>query len=69
MLEGSQDNKQASWRTDPSKSGIAGGMGDIGTHAFNLGRIYIGTKSNTHVQLICILLWKAESLMTMARFY
>lgn len=30
------DNKQASWRTDPSKSGIAGAMGDIGTHAFNL---------------------------------
>lgn len=33
--EGS-DNKQASWRTDPTKSGIAGAMGDIGTHAFNL---------------------------------
>lgn len=30
------DNKQASWRTDPTKSGIAGSMGDIGTHAFNL---------------------------------
>ncbi|MVN91729.1 gfo/Idh/MocA family oxidoreductase [Mucilaginibacter sp. HME9299] len=30
------DNKQASWRTDPSQSGIAGAMGDIGTHAFNL---------------------------------
>jgi predicted dehydrogenase len=29
-------NKQASWRTDPGKSGIAGSMGDIGTHAFNL---------------------------------
>ena len=34
-LEGG-DNKQAEWRTDPSKSGIAGCMGDIGTHAFNL---------------------------------
>lgn len=34
-LEGSH-NKQADWRTDPSKSGIAGAMGDIGTHAFNL---------------------------------
>ncbi|GAA4087645.1 Gfo/Idh/MocA family oxidoreductase [Mucilaginibacter panaciglaebae] len=32
----SEDNKQASWRTDPGKSGIAGAMGDIGTHAFNL---------------------------------
>jgi predicted dehydrogenase len=30
------DNKQASWRTDPTKSGVAGAMGDIGTHAFNL---------------------------------
>jgi predicted dehydrogenase len=30
------ENKQAAWRTDPSKSGVAGAMGDIGTHAFNL---------------------------------
>ncbi len=30
------DTKQAAWRTDPGKSGIAGAMGDIGTHAFNL---------------------------------
>jgi predicted dehydrogenase len=29
-------NKQAAWRTDPARSGIAGAMGDIGTHAFNL---------------------------------
>ena len=35
FLEAS-DNKQASWRTDPSRSGKAGAMGDIGTHAFNL---------------------------------
>ena len=35
FVEGT-DNKQASWRTDPGKSGIAGAMGDIGTHAFNL---------------------------------
>lgn len=34
--EGSGNNKQAAWRTDPSRSGIAGAMGDIGTHAFNL---------------------------------
>ncbi|MGH2553543.1 MAG: Gfo/Idh/MocA family protein, partial [Chitinophagaceae bacterium] len=27
---------QASWRTDPKRSGVAGAMGDIGTHAFNL---------------------------------
>jgi len=28
--------KQASWRTDPKRSGVAGCMGDIGTHAANL---------------------------------
>lgn len=38
------DNKQASWRTDPSKSGIAGCMGDIGTHAFNLAEYITGLK-------------------------
>src|SRR5690606_40082195 len=27
------DSKQAGWRVDPAKSGIAGAMGDIGTHA------------------------------------
>lgn len=30
------DNKQASWRVDPSKSGVGGALGDIGTHAHNL---------------------------------
>ncbi len=29
-------NKQADWRTDPERSGAAGCMGDIGTHAANL---------------------------------
>ncbi len=28
--------KQASWRTDPERAGIAGALGDIGTHAENL---------------------------------
>lgn len=28
--------KQAAWRTDPSKSGAGGAIGDIGTHAFHL---------------------------------
>ena len=28
--------KQAIWRTDPAQSGIAGTMGDVGTHALNL---------------------------------
>jgi predicted dehydrogenase len=32
----STDQKQAAWRTDPKRSGIAGAMGDIGTHAENL---------------------------------
>lgn len=41
FLEG-QDQKQAAWRTDPSKSGIAGAMGDIGTHAFNLAEYVTG---------------------------
>jgi predicted dehydrogenase len=35
-FEEGTDNKQAAWRTDPTKSGLAGAMGDIGTHAFNL---------------------------------
>ena len=30
------DNKQADWRTDPARSGIAGAIGDIGSHAENL---------------------------------
>ncbi|RYE37291.1 MAG: Gfo/Idh/MocA family oxidoreductase [Sphingobacteriaceae bacterium] len=38
------ENKQASWRTDPAKSGIAGAMGDIGTHAFNLCEYVSGLK-------------------------
>ena len=36
--------KQASWRTDPSKSGKAGAMGDIGTHAENLLEYVSGLK-------------------------
>ncbi|MGV8878788.1 MAG: Gfo/Idh/MocA family protein [Sphingobacteriaceae bacterium] len=36
------ENKQASWRTNPSQSGIAGAMGDIGTHAFNLAEYVSG---------------------------
>ncbi|RZK72833.1 MAG: Gfo/Idh/MocA family oxidoreductase [Pedobacter sp.] len=35
-LSNALEDQQAVWRTDPSKSGIAGAMGDIGTHAFNL---------------------------------
>lgn len=38
------DNKQASWRTDPARSGAAGCLGDIGTHAFQLARFISGHK-------------------------
>ncbi len=36
------DQKQAAWRTDPSKSGAAGAFGDIATHAYNLARFMTG---------------------------
>jgi len=36
--------KQASWRTDPRKSGAAGCMGDIGTHAENLAHYITGLR-------------------------
>ena len=38
----SEGNTQASWRTDPKKSGAAGCMGDIGTHAENLAEVITG---------------------------
>ncbi|MEQ1859950.1 MAG: Gfo/Idh/MocA family oxidoreductase [Chthoniobacteraceae bacterium] len=34
--------KQAAWRTDPKKSGAAGCIGDIGTHAENLAEYITG---------------------------
>jgi predicted dehydrogenase len=37
-------HKQASWRVDPSKSGIGGALGDIGTHAENLVEYITGLK-------------------------
>lgn len=36
--------KQASWRTDPKRSGAAGCIGDIGTHAENLAEYITGLK-------------------------
>ncbi len=36
--------KQAIWRTDPKQSGIAGAMGDIGTHAENLAEYITGLR-------------------------
>jgi len=34
--------KQAEWRTDPARSGPAGSLGDIGTHAYNLACFVTG---------------------------
>ena len=34
--------KQAAWRTDPAKAGAGGCIGDIGTHAFQLGNFVSG---------------------------
>jgi len=37
-------SKQASWRTDPTRSGISGCVGDIGTHAEHLLEFVTGLK-------------------------
>ena len=37
-------SQQASWRTDPKRSGKAGAVGDIGTHAENLAETITGLK-------------------------
>ena len=42
-------NAQASWRTDPKRSGKAGCMGDIGTHALHLAEYITGL----HVTEMC----------------
>ena len=34
--------KQADWRTDPTRTGAGGATGDIGTHAFNLANFVTG---------------------------
>jgi predicted dehydrogenase len=48
LLE-STGQKQASWRTDPKRSGAAGCIGDIGTHAENLARYITGL----HIDSLC----------------
>lgn len=40
----SEHQKQAAWRTDPEKSGVAGAMGDIGTHAAQLAEYVSGLR-------------------------
>jgi predicted dehydrogenase len=47
-----QGQKQASWRTDPARSGAAGCFGDIGSHAYNLGRFITGLIPD---QISCLL--------------
>ncbi len=39
-----EGNAQAAWRTDPKRSGKAGAMGDIGTHAWHLAEYISGLK-------------------------
>ena len=41
--------KQAEWRTDPERSGIAGAVGDIGSHAENLAATITGLE----IEQIC----------------
>lgn len=48
LLE-AQGNKQAQWRTDPSRSGIGGAIGDIGSHAENL----VATITGLELEALC----------------
>jgi predicted dehydrogenase len=41
--------KQAAWRTDPARSGAAGAIGDIGSHAENL----VATVTGLELEAIC----------------
>nr|WP_315426249.1 Gfo/Idh/MocA family oxidoreductase [uncultured Albidiferax sp.] len=43
------NNKQAAWRMDPAQSGLAGAMGDIGSHAENL----LTTVTGLEIEAIC----------------
>jgi len=42
-------NKQAAWRTDPARSGAAGAIGDIGSHAENL----VATITGLRIESLC----------------
>jgi len=48
QLEG-EGNKQAGWRTDPARSGAAGAIGDIGSHAENL----VATVTGLAIESLC----------------
>ncbi|MBT1701808.1 Gfo/Idh/MocA family oxidoreductase [Fulvivirgaceae bacterium PWU20] len=54
-------NKQASWRTDPSKSGAGGAIGDIGTHAANLAE-YITGSNITEINAMLNIVVKGRKL-------
>ncbi|GAA6182387.1 Gfo/Idh/MocA family oxidoreductase [Shimia sp. NS0008-38b] len=40
------DNVQAAWRTDPARTGGAGAIGDIGTHAYHLATFVAGQNAS-----------------------
>lgn len=40
------DQKQAAWRTDPTRAGAGGCIGDIGTHAFHLAEFISGLRTS-----------------------
>ncbi|MEO5688974.1 MAG: Gfo/Idh/MocA family oxidoreductase [Burkholderiaceae bacterium] len=42
-------NKQADWRTDPARSGLAGAIGDIGSHAENL----LSSVTGLEIECLC----------------
>ena len=42
-------HKQAGWRTDPARSGVAGAIGDIGSHAENL----VATVTGLRLESLC----------------
>ncbi len=42
-----EGQKQATWRTDPTRSGIGGAIGDIGTHAYNLAAFVSGLQADS----------------------
>lgn len=42
--EDTEGSKQASWRSDPARSGESGAFGDIGSHAFNLVEYITGER-------------------------
>ena len=44
-----QGTKQAEWRTDPARSGAAGAIGDIGSHAENL----VATVTGLELEAVC----------------